>query len=582
VSLFNELKRRKVFRVAIGYIVAAWVIAQAADLVADNFNAPDWVMQMIITLLIVGLPVSLLLSWAFDLTADGIRRTESGGIEGSLVVSNRSVIALVGGLFVVMAVVFYLVWPRGDRSIAVLPFEDVSPGGDQAYLGIGIADELRLELQHLDGLRVAGRTSSNAYAKEDSKTIGELLNVESILEGSVRKEGGSIRITVQLTNVADGFTIWSQRYNRELDKIFEMQEEIATSVAGSLGVSLGVGGVNAFRGAGTQNVEAYEAYLRAHGKFWTDQEEQNAIPLLERAIELDPNYAVAWSELALRKELVGIWGAGPDAVGEIVGRAHELALRGAQLDPESAGVQSVLALIRMIQFDWISSEQGHTRAIELLADRTIVDRYALLLMRSGRTADAQKQIGIAMTVEPLGGRPPAFSWHASLAQGRLDEAKERKSWYQGNDIAEDNLDMAFNKDDSEALKAAIQALPDTNLSNINLYGPLLTQFDSPERVLSILRDVHRDESLQWPRKLHDIAMAAVYFGDPQFALKVKAEEIRVNPVRMAAIWYPVMSDVRQLPEFKDLAAELNLVEYWRAYGWADHCAPLGDNDFTCT
>jgi hypothetical protein len=119
LSLFDELKRRKVFRVAIGYIVAAWVVAQAADLVADNFMAPAWVMQMIITLLIVGLPVSLLLSWAFDLTADGIRRTESGEIEGSLVVSNKSVIALVGGLFVVLAIVFYLAWPRGDRSIVV-------------------------------------------------------------------------------------------------------------------------------------------------------------------------------------------------------------------------------------------------------------------------------------------------------------------------------------------------------------------------------------------------------------------------------------------------------------------------------
>jgi TolB-like protein len=263
LSLFDELKRRKVFRVAIGYIVAAWVVAQAADLVADNFMAPAWVMQMIITLLIVGLPVSLLLSWAFDLTADGIRRTESGEIEGSLVVSNKSVIALVGGLFVVLAIVFYLAWPRGDRSIVVLPFEDVSPGGDQAYLGNGIADELRLELQHLEGLRVAGRTSSNAYAQEDSKTIGETLNVETILEGSVRKEGDRIRIAVQLTDAADGFTIWSDSFDRDLEKIFEMQEEIATSVAGSLGVRLGVGGVNAFRGAGTQNVEAYEAYLHA-------------------------------------------------------------------------------------------------------------------------------------------------------------------------------------------------------------------------------------------------------------------------------------------------------------------------------
>jgi TolB-like protein len=581
LSLFDELKRRKVFRVAIGYVVVAWVIVQAADLVADNFLAPAWVMQMIITLLIVGLPVSLLLSWAFDLTSDGIRRTASGDIEGSLVVSNKSVVALVGGLFVVLAVVFYLAWPRGDRSIAVLPFEDVSPDGDQAYLGVGIAEELRLELQYLEGLRVAGRTSSTAYAEEGSKSsIGEILNVDAVLEGSVRKEGDNVRITVQLTNAADGFTIWTQSYNRELEKIFEMQEEIATEVAGRLGVSLDVGGINAFHGAGTQNIEAYEAYWQARVNDWGGRNDQEVIQLLERAIQLDPDYAVAWSALAIR-ELSATWNAGADEAPEILERAHQLALRGVELNPDSGAVQSVLALIRMIQFDWIGSAQGHTQAIALLAVRPTVERYALMLLRSGRMADAQRQIGNSINIEPLGGRPPPFAWHVSLAQGRIAEAKERRNWRPGFDIAEDYLDIAFNIDDPEALKEAIRALPETNLSYINLYGPLLAEFDSPERVLSILQDVYRDESLFWPRKLHDIAMAAVYFGDPQMALKIKGEDVRISPVRLTAVWYPVMSDVRRLPEFKDFVTELNLVEYWRAYGWADACTPLSDNDFTC-
>ena len=117
---------------------------------------------------------------------------------------------------------------------------------------------------------------------------------------------------------------------------------------------------------------------------------------------------------------------------------------------------------------------------------------------------------------------------------------------------------------------------------MHLYSPVLAEFDSPERVLSILRTLYRDESLHWPRKLHDIAMVAAYFGDPEFALKVKREEARLNIARLHAVWYPFMSEVRQLPEFKNLVTELNLVEYWRAYGWADACAPLGDNDFTCT
>ena len=595
MSLFNELKRRKVFRVAIGYVVGAWVIAQVADLVADNFNAPDWVMQMIITLLIVGLPISLLLSWAFELTADGIRRTEYGEVEGSLVVSNKSVLALVGGLFVVLAVVFYLAWPRGDRSIAVLPFEDISPGGDQAYLANGMADELRLELQRLDGLRVAGRTSSNAYAQEDSKTIGEILNVESILEGSVRKEGGSVRITVQLTNVGNGFTIWSESYNRELEKIFEMQEEIATSVAGSLGVRLGVGDVNAFHGAGTRNIEAYESYLQAQSKDWTVSGVSDAIPLLERAISLDPDYAVAWSMLALRVQS-STFDVEVHTAPEVVERAHQLALRGVQLNPDSATAQSALAQIQMLQFDWIGSEQGHRQAIQLLRDRPMMTRYAGMLMRTGRTAEAQKQFDLAMALEPLGGRPAGLSWHASLAQGRIADAQQISNWQSGIDIIENNLDIAFNKNDPEALKAAIRAMRETDLSYVdlygrkesldlsyvNLYGPLLAEFDSPERVLSIVRAVYRDESVQWPRKLHDIAMAAMYFGDSQFALKVKGQEVRTDPTRLAAVWYPFMSEVRRLPEFKDLVTELNLVEYWRAYGWADACRPISDDDFECS
>jgi len=577
LSLFNELKRRKVFRVAIGYVIGAWVFVQVADLVADNFNAPDRVMQMIITLLVVGLPISLILAWAFDLTADGIKRTEYGEIEGSLTVSNKSVLALVGGLFVAVAVIFYVAWPRDDRSIAVLPFEDISPGGDQAYFANGIADELRLELQRLDGLRVAGRTSSIASAQEDSKTIGEILNVDSILEGSIRKEGNSVRITVQLTHVTDGFTTWSESYNRELENIFEMQEEIATSVAGALGVRLGVGAINAFRGAGTRNVEAYEAYLQSQDRNLTRQEK---IRLFERAIELDPNYAAAWSSLGA-STLSTMWNSSPDQASEIRDRAYQLALHGVQLNPESAAAQRSLAMIRGARLDWIGAEQGYTRAIELLADRPIVASYGSVLLRNGRTAYAQKQYGIAVALESLGGRPVGLSWHASLAQGQFAEAKEISNWQTAPNRIENNLDIAFNERDQEALKAAIQALPKTNVATIALYAPVLAEFDSPERILSILRDVYLDENLQWSRKLHDIAMVAAYFGDPQFALKVKGQEVRTNTVRMAALWYPVMSEARQLPEFKKLVTKLNLVEYWRAYGWADACKPLGDNDFTC-
>lgn len=489
-------------------------------------------------------------------------------------------VVLLSGLILAAAATSYLVGKREYQSVAVIPFEDISPGGDQAYLANGIADELRLELQRLDGLRVAGRTSSIVYAQEDSKTIGKVLNVDAIIEGSIRKEGDNVRITAQLTHAADGFAIWSESYNRKLENIFEMQEEIAASVAGSLGVNLGVGGVNTFYGAGTRNIEAFEAYLQAKSKDYSQTGVQKAMPLLERAIELDPNYAVAWSMLALRV-LATTYDVPVDKTPDVVDRAYELAFRGVQLDPDSAATQSAWALVRMNQHDWIGSAQGHARAIELLADRPTLENYAFMLMRAGRMVAAHEQFLDAVAVEPLEGRPHGQIWHPHLAQGRVAKAKELVSQHQGMEKVWDNLVVAFNEPDPGALRAAIRAMPGTGPSYIHLFGPMLLELDSPERVLAILRDVYQDESLQWPRKLDDIALAAAYFGDPKFALNVKSEEVRKSSVRLHKVWYPVFSEVRQLREFKDLVTELNLVEYWRAYGWADYCRPLGNEDFEC-
>jgi TolB-like protein/Tfp pilus assembly protein PilF len=598
VSLFNELKRRNVIRVSMAYLAGAWLILQVADTVIPWLGLGDAVGRIVLILLIVGFVPVVIAAWLFEWTPEGIRFDDEVEVDAAgAVVARRRLDRIIIGILT-LAVVYLAVdeflfdvsqsdTRGGDRSIAVLPFEDISPGGDQAYLGNGIADELRLELQHLDGLRVAGRTSSNAYAQEDSKAIGEILDVETILEGSVRKDRDNVRITVQLTNAVDGFALWSESYNRKLEKIFEMQEEIATSVAGSLGVRLGVGGVNAFHGAGTQDVEAYEAYLRALSKGWSSSSVKEAIPLLERAIELDPDYAVAWSMLAVRV-LSTTYEVRLDEAPAVVEQAHELALRGVQLDPESAVTHSILALVRMTQHDWVGSEHSHRRAIALLTDRPMVDRHGVMLMRTGRTAEAQKQFDLAMELEPLGGRPPNMSWHTALTQGRIEETKEIiAKWHDKLNTTENNLDVAFNEQDPEALKAAIRALPEVDddylkLPYLYVYNPVLAEFDSSERVLAILQTVYRDKSLQWPRKLHDIAMLAVYFGDPEFALKVKGEEFRLSTARWHAVWYPVMSEVRKLPEFKDLVTELNLVEYWRAYGWADACEPLGEDDFTCT
>jgi len=577
------------------YVAVAWFLLGVFDLAFESWSMPEQTLRYVWFAVLSGFPIAMVLVWLYDITDEGIVRTAPSSPDERVDLSLRTSDYVILTIFIsVLCVIGYqltknIMGAEVDRqvdpvvtkvpagSIAVLPFEDISPGGDQAYFANGIADELRLELQGLDGLRVAGRTSSVAVAQEGSKTIGETLNVGSILEGSIRKEGNSVRITVQLTKVADGFTIWSESYNRELENIFEMQEEIATSVAGALGVRLGVGSVNAFRGAGTRNVEAYEAYLQGQDRNLTKQEK---IRLFERAIELDPNYAAAWSYLGHRT-LSTTWDFGSEQATEIMDRAFQFTLHGVELNPESAAAQRSLAMVRGARLDWIGAEQGFMLAIELLADRPIVATYGNTLLRTGRTTSAQKQYAIATALEPMGGHPVNMSWHASLAKGQFAEARKISDWPDVASRIENYLDIAFNERDPATLKAAFQAMPKTSVAAIALYAPVLTEFDSPERILPMLRDVYLDEKLQWSRKFHDISMVAAYFGDPEFALKVRGQELRASSARLAALWYPVMSEVRQLPEFKKLVTDLNLVEYWRAYGWADACRPLGDYDFTC-
>jgi len=584
MRLVSELRRRNVLRMAALYVVAAWLIVQVAGVLIDLAKLPDWIGTTTLWVLIIGFPIALIFSWFYEITPEGIGLEKDSDPDVALThVSDRRLDFLVISLLCAAVILFaYDKWGISDppdRSVAVLPFADMSPNGDQEYFGDGIAEELLNELVRLDGLYVAGRTSSFSFkgTNENLSAIAEALNVGAILEGSIRKDGDRIRITAQLINASDGYHLWSETYDRELANIFEVQEEIATSVAGALGVRLGVGTINAFRGAGTQNVEAYEAYLQGQDRNLTNQEK---IRLYERATELDPNYAAAWSQLGLRT-LATMWDSSLDQASEIVDRAYPLVLRGVELNPESAIAQYRLAQVRNARYDWIGGEQGFAQAIDLLTDRPIVASYGAMLLRTGRTAYAQKQYALAVSLEPLGGLPVTFSWHASLAQGRFAEAKEISNWQVAANRIENNLDIALNERDPEEIKPAMQAMPNTNVAAIALYAPLLAEFDSPERILSILRDVYLDENLQWPRKLHDIAMMAAYFGDPQFALKVKGQEVRATSARLAALWYPVMSEVRQLPEFKKLVTDLNLVEYWRAYGWADLCRPLGEDDFTC-
>ena len=344
MSFMMELRRRNVFRVAAAYVVASWVIIQVVTSIGAPLNFPDWFEAAVIVLLIIGFPIAILVAWAFELTPDGIKVTPAGK-EASAPPRWRLLdTALVLGLVAVAAAMIWSQMSPGvdraappsvvssDKSVAVLPFADMSPEGDQAYFGDGIAEELLNELTRLEGLRVASRSSSFAYREKalDLRSVAEALNVSTILEGSVRKDGDRIRVTAQLIDAADGYHLWSETFDRELKDIFAIQEQIATAAAGALGVRLGVGGSDAFLGAGTTNIDAYEAYLRRD---------------YERAIELDPNYAAAWARQGIRIAS-SQWRHMPEDAPSIRENAFGYIARAMELDPESGVVQGRLATLR--------------------------------------------------------------------------------------------------------------------------------------------------------------------------------------------------------------------------------------------
>lgn len=587
-SIWQELKRRNVVRVGIGYAIVAWLLVQIIVSVEEPLNLPAWTDTLVIVLLAIGFFVALILAWAYELTPQGVKRTKlvplSESIAGftgrklDFVIIALLVLAL-GFMFVDNYVVEDAERVADAASIAVLPFVDMSPEGDQEYFGDGIAEELLNELVRLDGLRVAGRTSSFAFKGTNANhaEIARALDVATILEGSIRKDGNRIRVTAQLINASDGYHLWSETFDREFENIFEIQEEIATSVAGALGVRLGVGGVNAFHGAGTSNIEAYDTYLRAIA-YSSYRDERGR--LLERAIQLDPNYSAAWSQLGLHTG-GSQWWSNPEEAPELKERAYEYVLRAVELDPESAQSTSLLGTILYAKKEWIRAEQTALRALSLNADRSNLSQYGHLLMRAGRSADALEQYEKAEAVEPLGGELEGLRVYPTLAQGRFADARAALAWTPPTQLGHRSLVILFNERDAAGIRTWVEALPPTDTAGRVLFSPAMDQFESPESVLSLLRDVYADEDNRWPSKLHDIALFAAYFGDPEFALQTIGEELRLTSVRQGTIWTPLMSDVRRLPGFKQLVTDLNLVEFWRTSGWADFCHPLGEEDFEC-
>jgi len=374
-QLFDELKRRNVFRVAVAYVVSAWLVLQVADVVINNIGAPEWVFSVFMLAgALLLLPV-LFFSWAYELTPDGIKRESEVDRSHSITRNTGRKLDLITIGMLVAVVAFVLVertWmsqpgevavPKSadeassevtettasDKSIAVLAFDDLSPEGNQAFFAEGLSEEILNVLAQVPGLKVAGRTSSFAFQGKgtDLREIGEILNVAHILEGSVRKAGDRIRVTAQLIQASDGFHLFSRTYDRDLTDVFAVQDDLAALIGGALQTELT--GEDSIPVVAQTNIKAYDMYLLARQRIHSRNPElmMEALELLEKALEIDANYAPALAQRALVLNLLsdgmGSYGDIPEAIATEEGLS--LIERALEINPRLAEAHAVFGLI---------------------------------------------------------------------------------------------------------------------------------------------------------------------------------------------------------------------------------------------
>jgi TolB-like protein/Flp pilus assembly protein TadD len=453
-GLWSELKRRNVVKVAIAYCAAGWVVVQVAALLFPLFGAPAWILKVVTTLVFLGLPLALVFAWAFELTPQGIKRTED--VPSGVATPRRharllnlliiGVLAVAVGLFALERFVWTDAAPasasrEADRpagapprpaagahnSIAVLPFVNLSNDPDQEYFSDGIAEDLMSALARFKALKVAARTSAFSFKGKqvDLHEVGRALNVATVLEGSVRRSGDRLRITAQLNDVATGYQLWSETYERELTDIFAIQDDITSRIVGALQVHLDE---EPSRAASTPvDAEVYQSVLRGRF-FWNQRTPEGfgkAAELLQEATRRAPEYAPAYSALA--DVYLSQYDYGLMSWEESTVKARAAATKALELDETSAAAQTSLAHILLHEWQWQAAEQHFLRALELDPNYTLaLHWYALCLTALGRAEEAVEVMQRARQLDPLSVRINADLGMALLAAGKHDEAVEQE------------------------------------------------------------------------------------------------------------------------------------------------------------
>jgi TolB-like protein len=607
MSFFNELKRRNVVRVAIAYAVAAWMLLQIADLVLENIAAPPWVIQVMMLVILMGFIASVVIAWAYELTPQGVKRQADVDLDHSITAATGHKLDRIIIGFLALAVVYFIydksttsqlspvepaslvgekaagasepdAKPDTAPSIAVLPFVNISPDADQEFFSDGISEELLNLLVKVKGLKVASRTSSFTY-KGSNLNLADIaaeLHVDYVLEGSVRKSDNRVRITAQLIDAASDRHLWSDTYDRELTDIFGIQDEIANAIVAALSAELGILQDTPVISVATatENLDAYELYLKARSLFLARQQLEESVTLYERAVELDPEFARAWEGLAAVYSVVESWG--------IMGRdwdslAMQAAKRALELDSGLSTPWAVMGQIAKSHGDYISSMANADRSIQLdPANATNYlwrgIGYSILGFHTESIADFKHCLEI----------DPAYAnckSHLALAYMIVNENELALSLIE--QVAKYGITvLGFHSQFLQRLISMDHRLAATlillDLLDYDLTFPTVAVLDAmefPERDHS--RSLQ--ELLNWIEKTGaEPASFSVMF------VSIMAYHL-VEPVsnQNRWVWLRENTGFRTSDYFAPLMRKIGVAAYWREHGFPPNCRRLDEESFEC-
>lgn len=604
MGFFAELKRRNVIRVAGVYIVVGWILVQVATALEESLGLPEWFDGTIVALLLIGLPVALIFAWAFEMTPEGVVRTEAVPEDKSITseTGRRLDFAL---SIAIIALIIVIVWQSStttepaanpgvvaeqagaapaDASVAVLPFADMSAAGDQEYFADGLTEEILNLLVKADQLEVVSRTSSFQF-KDTTRGIPEIaeeLNVRHIVEGSVRKAGDNVRVTAQLIDAISDRHLWSETYDRPLttENLFEIQDDVANSIFKALGEKLSLlGEIDLRAKRTTSNLDAYELFLRARALFEGRIDLDTADDLLDQATALDPGFADAWAYRAATQFLMFDYGYSDLSIHALHERGKEFAEKALASDPDNATAIAAIANIRNQQttigsgrYDWGETIALFTRALE------IDPRNASALNWRGLTYDLVGDVERALAdfrrcvdVEPYY-TPCRENLHWFLADTGQDDA------------AMQVLHESQNKGVSKSLYVHLALLARTGNEL------LFKAATNDERALRGWR--HHDDLYNAFRNLDadnsELAQSIVAFLDAnpgRDEVFVGTALLPLGFTPAAAQGYSIYTDsgklYRKTPQFREWVTQTGVVDYWQQYGYPDVCRPIGDDDFEC-